>query len=394
MINKSTWPSFHPFIIKSVSNIIKSGKVNYWTGENGRKFEKFFAQFHNRKYATAVSSGSMALDIAIKSLELDKDDEIITTPRSYYASSISIINNNHNIKFCDIELNSHNLDPLSVKKNISKKTKALLIVHLAGVPCDMKSFMKLKKKYNLKIIEDCSQAHGSKYNNQIVGSFGDISIWSFCNDKIISTLGEGGMITTNNKKLYEKVWSFKEIGKDLKKTLNIYKSKKNGFKWVHDGLGTNSRMTEIQSVSGIYQLKNLKKNIFERRKRAEIFIKILKRFTQISIQYQNEKSHNAFYRLYFTITPNQENSFLRNKIINSLKKLGVEARVDACPEIYKEKYFLNNFNPKKIKGGFKNTKIVGRNSISLKVDSTISLKAITKSSKILNDILKVYFKTN
>ena len=157
MINKSSWPVFSNDIIKLTRKIINSGKVNYWTGSFGKNFEKLFCKIHSRKYSIAVSSGTTALEIALRSLLLNKGDEVITTARSYYASSICIINNDLKIKFCDIELSSHNLDPISVEKNITSKTKAILIVHLAGVPCDMKSFLRKKKKYNLKLIEDCSQ---------------------------------------------------------------------------------------------------------------------------------------------------------------------------------------------------------------------------------------------
>ena len=390
MINKSSWPVFSNNIIKLTRKIITSGKVNYWTGSFGKNFEKLFCKIHSRKYSIAVSSGTTALEIAIRSLSLNKGDEVITTARSYYASSICIINNDLKIKFCDIELSSHNLDPISVEKNITSKTKAILVVHLGGIPCDMKSFLRIKKKYNLKLIEDCSQAHGAKFNNKIVGSFGDISIWSFCNDKIISTLGEGGMITTNKIKYFKNIWSLKEIGKDYDKFQKLSKSKKDGFKWLHDNTGTNSRMTEIQASSGIVQINDLSSLVKERNKRAEIYIKVLMKYKNLIIQSQKGNNLNAYYRLYFTITPNTPNKKIRDLIIKDLKKSNVEARVDACPAIYNEKYFRINFDCEETIGGFNNTKIVGENSLSLKVDNTITLKSINKTAKILNKILNKY----
>ena len=230
----------------------------------------------------------------------------------------------------------------------------------------------------------------TKFNNKIVGSFGDISIWSFCNDKIISTLGDGGMITTNKIKYFKNIWSLKEIGKDYDNFQKLSKSNIDGFKWVHDRAGTNSRMTEIQACSGIVQINELNRLIKERNKRAEIYIKVLKKYKNLIIQTQKGNNLNAYYRLYFTITPKTPNKKIRDLIIKDLKKSKVEARVDACPAIYNEKYFRINFDCEKIIGGFNNTKIVGENSISLKVDNTITLKSVNNTAKILSKILNKY----
>ena len=332
MINTSSWPKFDKKTLDLTSNIIKSGKVNYWTGKYGKKFEEAFRVYHKRKYAIAVSSGTSALDIAIKSLNLKKYDKILTTPRSYYASSISIINNSLDVVFADIDKTSHNLNPDNLLKNpkILKDIKAILIVHLGGVPCDMDKFKKIKQKFKIKIIEDCSQAHGATFRGKPVGSFGDVSIWSFCNDKIISTLGEGGMIVTNSKTKYKKIWSYKEIGKNLDKFKRI-NFKQNKFQWVHDGVGSNARMTEIQAAAGLIQLNKLSFTLDNRKKRALIYIKVLNKFKNIKIQHQSNLCVNAYYRLYFTVTTDKFKKNLREKIISELKINGVEARVDSCP---------------------------------------------------------------
>lgn len=392
MINNSSWPKFDKKTLNLTSKIIRSGKVNYWSGNYGKKFEEAFRLYHNRKYSVAVSSGTAALDIAIKSLNLKKNEKILTTPRSYYASSISIINNGLKVVFADIDKISHNLDPdnLITNSNILKNIKAILIVHLGGIPCDMEKFQKIRKIFNIKIIEDCSQAHGAIYKGKPVGSFGDVSIWSFCNDKIISTLGEGGMIVTNNRNLYKRMWSYKEIGKNFDKFHKI-NFKKNEFKWVHDGIGSNARMTEIQAAAGLLQLNNLGSTLANRKKRAEIYIKILNKYNDIKIQFQSDLSINAYYRLYFTITSNEFKKIDRDKIISKLNLNGVEARVDACPSIFNEKYFRENYTINL--NNFKNTIFVGDRTISLKVDETISMKNIIKSSNILDSILQKYFLT-
>ena len=194
----SKWPNYDQNELKLVTSIIKSGKVNYWTGTYGKLFEKKYSIFHKIKHCVSVNSGTSALECAIKAINLKKNSEIITTPRSYYTSASSIIACGHKPKFSDISINTQNLDPKILKKNISKKTKAIICVHLAGLPCQMNEIMKIAKDKNIFVIEDCSQAHGASINGKRVGSFGDISIWSFCQDKIISTGGEGGIIGTNN----------------------------------------------------------------------------------------------------------------------------------------------------------------------------------------------------
>ena len=206
-----------------------------------------------------LQNGSLALDAAIEALEFTPSDEILVTPRSYMSSASCIIRSGQKAKFVDVDLNSQNIDPNKIEKAINKNTKAIICVHLSGYPCDMKSIKFIARKYNLKIIEDCSQAHGARINNEVVGSFGDISTWSFCNDKIMSTGGEGGFIATNNNKLWKKIWSIKDIGKDYDSVFN--KKHKEGFKWFHDHIGTNMRMTEMQAAIGLVQLSKLDKMI-------------------------------------------------------------------------------------------------------------------------------------
>ena len=201
-MQEKNWPNFNKNLISNVVKIIKSGNVNYTYGEYGNKFEKEFSKYIGNRYSVAMCNGTAALEVAIKSLGIPDKSEIIVPARSFFSSASCIVNTGHKPIFADVDLITQNISLNDIKKKITKKTKAIICVHLGGMPCDMRGLKKIANKNNIKIIEDCSQAHGASIENKKIGSFGDISTWSFCTDKIISTLGEGGMISTNKKSLY------------------------------------------------------------------------------------------------------------------------------------------------------------------------------------------------
>ena len=202
------WPQYSQEEMNIVNEILASGKVNYWTGVHGKQFEKEFSIFSESKYAIVMANGSLALSAAYLALGITNSDEIITTPRTFIATSASACLLKAKPVFADVDLNSGCILANQIESLITENTKAICVVHLAGWPCEMDSICKIAKKNKLYLIEDCSQAHGAQINGKSVGSFGDIATWSFCQDKIISTGGEGGMLTTNSRNIYEKVWSF------------------------------------------------------------------------------------------------------------------------------------------------------------------------------------------
>ena len=255
MINTqfSCWPNFSKEEADKVSEILLSNKVNYWTGEECRLFEKEFAEYFNTQYAVSLANGTVAIDAALMALNLQKGDEVIVTSRTYIASVSSIINAGGIPIFADICENSQNFKSSNISKLITPKTKGILCVHLAGWPCEMDRIMEIAKKNNLFVVEDCAQAHGAKYKGTSVGSIGDIGCWSFCQDKIMTTGGEGGMVTTNNKKLWRKIWEYKDHGKSYDAVFNNVHP--DGFRWLHETFGTNWRMTEMQAAIGRIQLK-------------------------------------------------------------------------------------------------------------------------------------------
>ena len=385
MKTKYVWPVVSNKEIDIVNKVLKSNKLNYWTGSKCQEFENKFAKYFGLKHTISLANGSVALDIAIKCLGLKKNSEIIVTPRSYISSVTSVLNQNLKPVFADIDLNSQNIESENIEKKITKNTKAILLVHLGGMPCDISKIVNLAKKYNLKIIEDCSQAHGAKIKNKYVGSFGDLAVWSLCNDKILNTLGEGGMVATKNFDYFKKLWGYKDCGKNYTKLLN--KKKQFKFRWVHDFEGTNLRMTEIQAAVGIYQLTKLSEWVRKRNLNAYRINNLCKNFKSITIQNVPKGFYHSYYRNYIFLNFKFiKRKWTREMILKHLNQVGIECDVGSCPEIYKEKYLKSkklNF-PKKLK----NANFLGRNSISFKVHPDIYKNNFFTKLKKLNSFFK------
>lgn len=392
---KTNYPYFDKPSIKKVSQVLMSGKVNYWTGNKCREFEKKFSKYIGNKYSVALSNGSVALEIALKALNLKKRDEVIISPRSFIISASCVLNLGLKPIFADVDDNG-NLSIEGIKKAYSKNVKALIIVHLNGLSCELDPIINFVKKNKLYLVEDCSQAHGAVYKSKKVGSFGHISTWSFCQDKIISTGGEGGMISMNSKKLWLKAWSLKDHGKNYNSV--FFKRHKTGFKWLHDDLGSNYRMTEMQAVLGIEQLKKLDQQIKRRNLIANLYLNGLKDYYskydilkkpnfnhKIYHKKQNlKKSIHAFYRLNFCINKNKINQI---ELIDQLNKKNINCTIGSCPEIYREKIFkkLKLFPKKRLP----NAKLIGETNIMFPINPYESL---TKIKSEINSIKKILFK--
>ena len=384
--NFSPWPCFSDEEAEIAKNIILSNKVNYWTGDQCRKFESEFATFSDVKYAVAVANGTVALDLAFKALEIKKDDEIIVTSRTYLASVSSIVNSGAKPIFVDICKNSQNMTPKNIESAITKKTKAILCVHLGGWPCDMNEIIKIARKSQLFIVEDCAQAHGAKYKGKSVGSFGDIGCWSFCQDKIMTTGGEGGMVTTNSKKLWNRMWSYKDHGKSYQA---VYKKKHPpGFRWVHESFGTNWRMTEIQGAIGRIQLKKMNSWTKIRNKYQEMIWSAAKDMPGIRVpQFRCNTSVHAAYKCYLFIEKDKlKKDWNQEKIITELSKIGVPCYSGSCSEVYLEKAFKkNNLKPEK---RLSIARELGETSLMFLVHPTLKESEINLTSKALEAVMR------
>ena len=392
---KIKYPYFDKSSLKKVKKVLESGRVNYWTGNECKDFEKEFSNYHKVKYSLSVSNGSVALEMALKALNLKKTDSVIVTPRSFVISASCVINLGLKPIFADVD-NNGNLSIEGIKKVYNKNVKAIIVVHLNGLSCDLDPIIKFVKKNKIFLIEDCSQAHGATYKGKKVGSFGNISTWSFCQDKIMSTGGEGGMISTNNTKLWLKLWSLKDHGKNFKSV--FHKKHKTGFKWLHDDFGSNYRMTEMQATIGRQQLKSLDKQIKKRNLIADLYLKGLKDYylkydilkspnfkTQNYSLNQNSKRYrhytHAFYRLNLFVN---NNKIKQNKLIQQLNKNKIDCGVGSCPEIYREKIFRKlKLYPKK---RLLNAKLLGETSIMFPINP---YKPLTKIKLEINYIKKI-----
>ena len=394
----SPWPSFSKDEAKLVSDVLISNRVNYWTGDKVKKFEKEFSRWTGAKYSIALSNGTTALDLAIKALGINANDEVIVTPRTFIASVSSVCNVGALPIFADVDPDSGNITAESISKVISKKTKAIICVHLGGWPCNMGPIMKLAKKNKIKVIEDCSQAHGAMYKGKSVGTYGDISTWSFCQDKIITTGGEGGMVTTNNKSYWNVMWSLKDHGKSY---MSVFKKKHPpGFRWHHDSFGTNFRMTEIQAVIGIYQLKKMKEWTKARNNNALQIINSIRNLKGIYIpsfkvhdgisenkfkQYKQCCIH-AYYKLYIYLDFQfLKDEWSKNKIIDQINKEGVPVNGGSCPEVYLEKAFIKKgLNPK---SRLPNAKKLGNKSIAILVHPTLKAEEIERTIHVIEKVI-------
>ncbi len=380
----SPWPCFDEEEIEAVRKVMLSNKVNYWTGEECRNFEKEFALFADTRYAVALANGSLGLDAALKSLDIGPGDEVIVTSRSYIASVSSIIIAGATPIFVDLDLSSQNISPKSIRSAISKHTKAILCVHLAGWPCEMDEIMTIANEFNLYVVEDCAQAHGAKYNGKSVGSIGHVASWSFCQDKIISTGGEGGMITTNDETIWHKIWSYKDHGKSLKA---IYDQKdSNGFKWVHESFGTNWRMTEMQAAIGRIQLKKMPYWQKIRINNAKKIWNTARECKGFRVPIIPNNIEHAAYKCYIFVKGNLQT---RNKILTQINEKDVPCYIGSCPEVYLEKAFNNTkFKPKK---RLQNTKILGDTSLMFLVHPTLTKEEIQKTCYVLKEVANENF---
>ena len=344
----SPWPSFTQEEADAVSQVLLSNKVNYWTGQECRQFETEFAKWADSKYAIAMGNGTLALDVALQALDIGAGDEVIVTPRTFIASISSVVNAGATPVFADVDEETGNITPESIAAVLTDKTKAIVCVHLAGWPCDMDGIMALADKHNLYVIEDCAQAHGARYKGRSVGSIGHIGAWSFCQDKVMTTGGEGGMVTTNDEQLWRKMWAYKDHGKSY---AAVYETEHPpGYRWLHESFGTNWRMTEMQAVLGRIQLTRMPDWTAKRTANAQAILDTCAKWEakgylsvpRLEESAQFADSTHAYYKLYVYVQPdNLPEGWSRDRIIEAINELGVPCFSGSASEVYLEKAFDN-----------------------------------------------------
>lgn len=340
MLNTSftPWPCFTEEEAQAVSKVLLSNKVNYWTGTECRAFEEEFATWCGTQHAIALANGTVALDLALKGLDIGPGDEVIVTPRTFIASVSCVVNAGATPVFADVDAASGNLSADTIKAALTPKTKAVICVHLAGWPCDMDPIMTLAKVHNFKVIEDCAQAHGAKYKGRHVGSIGDVGAWSFCQDKIMTTGGEGGMVTTNDEPVWRKMWAYKDHGKSY---AAVYEQNHPpGFRWLHESFGTNWRMLEMQAAIGRIQLRKLGAWTEQRTQNAIAILDACKTVEFLRVPQTAADLTHAFYKCYAYIEPDRlPSGWTRARVIDAINNLGVPCFQGSCSEVYLEKAF-------------------------------------------------------
>lgn len=351
MNNKSraaapVWPFFDSDEIEAAINVLKSGKVNYWTGDEGRLFEKEFAVAAGCNHAIALSNGTVALELSLNTLGIGNGDEIIVTPRTFIASASCAVMCGAKPVVVDVDPVSQTITAKNIKSFLTAKTKAIIAVHLAGWPCDMDPIMDFAREHGLKVIEDCAQAHGATYKGKPVGSLGDMAAFSFCQDKIMTTGGEGGMLTLNDQNLWEKAWAYKDHGKSYDAVYN--RQHPAGFRWLHESFGTNWRLTEMQSCIGRIQLRKLPEWVKIRRRNAAILTEAFSRIPALRITIPPDHVGHAYYKYYVFVRPERlKTGWNRDRIMAAVCAEGIPCFSGSCSEIYLEKAFdREGFRPK------------------------------------------------
>jgi dTDP-4-amino-4,6-dideoxygalactose transaminase len=380
----SPWPSFTQEEADAVSRVVLSNKVNYWTGTEGREFEKEFAAFTDTKHAVALGNGTLALDLALKALNIGAGDDVIVTSRTFLASASSIVTSGASPVFADVDLNSQNITAASIEAVITEKTKAVIVVHLAGMPAEMDAIMALSEKYCFCVIEDCAQAHGAKYKGRSVGSIGHIGAWSFCQDKIMTTGGEGGMVTTNSKELWSVMWSYKDHGKSFDAIYN--REHPPGFRWLHESFGTNWRMTEMQAAIGRIQLTLMPDWTVKRQANGKAIDEAVKNLTVVRTVSVPDYIEHAEYKHYLFVNREElAEDWTRDRIVNEVNALGVPAFQGSCSEVYLEKAFDNT--PWRPQERLKNAVELGDVSLMFLVHPTLNQSEIDKMCKVIRRVL-------
>ena len=379
------WPSFTEEEANAVRDVILSNKVNYWTGQETRSFEKEFAAWAGTEYAVALANGTVALDLALKALQIGAGDEVIVTSRTFLASVSSIVNAGAVPVFADVDLDSQNITPESIQRVLTARTRAIICVHLAGWPCDMDPIMALAKSHDLKVIEDCAQAHGALYKGRPVGSIGHIGAWSFCQDKIMTTGGEGGMVTTNDRQLWADMWAYKDHGKSWDAVYE--REHAPGFRWLHETFGTNWRMLEVQAVIGRIQLGRMEAWQATRLQNAQAIWSAASSLSALRVPEVPAEIQHAAYKCYVFVRPEHlKDGWSRDRILNEISSRGVPVFSGSCSEVYLEKAFDNTgWRPVE---RLPHAKELGETSLMFLVHPTLTQQEIVLTCKTLTDVIQ------
>jgi dTDP-4-amino-4,6-dideoxygalactose transaminase len=391
----SVWPSYSDEEATAVAETVRSNKVNYWTGTECRQFEEEFAIFAGSRHAIALANGTVALDLALKVLGIGSGDEVIVTPRTFLASASCVVTAGATPVFADVDRDSQNITAETIAAVLTPRTRAIICVHLAGWPCDMDPIMALAAKHGLFVIEDCAQAHGARYKGRPVGGIGHMGAWSFCQDKIMTTGGEGGMLTLNDSEWWSRAWSYKDHGKSWSAVYE--KAHPPGFRWVHESFGTNWRMIEMQAVIGRIQLQRMPEWTRRRGDNARRILGTCREFSAVRVPAfrcgacsgvcpTGAGCVHAQYKTYVFVRPEVlKAGWTRDRIIDEVNGAGVPCYQGSCSEVYLEKAFEGtDWRPEM---RLPIAKELGETALMFLVHPTLTDAEIEKTCEVLRSVL-------
>lgn len=379
------WPSYCEEDVRTVARVLRSNRVNYWTGEEGQAFEREFAAFAGVEHAVAVANGTVALELALRVAGVGRGDDVIVTARSFIASASCIVNVDARPVFADIDLDSQNVTARSVEAAWTSRTRAVLCVHLAGWPCEMDPILQLARERDAVVVEDCAHAHGARYRGRSVGGIGDVAAWSFCQDKIMTTGGEGGMVTTSDRGRWEAAWSYKDHGKSREAVFD--RTHPPGFRWLHESFGTNWRLTEMQSALGRLQLRRMAQWSAARMRNADALASACRQFDALRVPAVPEHMRHAYYRWYVFVRPERlAPGWDRDRVVAEICAAGVPCFHEGiCPEIYREAAFdRTGWRPDQ---PLPNARRAGETCLMFLVHPTITAEQMARVCAVIEDVM-------
>lgn len=334
------WPTFADEEVEAVERVLRSGKVNYWTGDEARRFEVEYAAAVGRRHGIALANGTVALELALYAFGIGEGDEVVTTSRTFIASASAAVMRGATPVIADVDADSQNVTADTLAACLTPRTRALIVVHLAGWPADMPAIMRLAEAHDLVVIEDCAQANGAAIDGRPVGSWGHAAAFSFCQDKIITTGGEGGMLLLDDEDAWSKAWSFKDHGKSY---AAVYEREHPpGYRWLHESFGTNWRLTEPQAAIGRVQLRKLEGWVTQRNRHARRLVEGFAGQPALRIPVPPEGVRHAYYKFYaFLRLERLRDGWDRLRILTEVERAGVPIFTGSCSEIYRERAFVD-----------------------------------------------------
>jgi dTDP-4-amino-4,6-dideoxygalactose transaminase len=332
------WPFYGEDEIAAAVEVLRSGRVNYWTGEQARLFEQEYAAATGRRHGVAVANGTLALELALHAFGIGPGDDVVTASRTYVASASCAVMRGARPVIADVDRDSQTVTAETLRAALTPETRALVVVHLAGWPCPMDEIMALAEERNLVVIEDCAQAHGATYKGRPVGSFGHAAAFSFCQDKIITTAGEGGMLVLDDEAAWKRAWAYKDIGRAYDAV--YHRQHPPGFRWLTESFGSNWRMTEMQAAIGRIQLRKLPGWVARRRQHAERLAAGVQDLAGLRLPLPPADIGHAYYKFYAFVRPERlAAGWDRDRVMAEINAQGVPCAVGSCSEIYLEKAF-------------------------------------------------------